>query len=182
MIAIVSQPAKAWAALKEKDNTEDHDVFLSRYLYPIIGLVTIAAFIGILFTRKEFHVELALKSAIRTLISSFGGVYLSAYFLNELWGGWFKQKKDFKLCLRFSGYSLALMYALNIVLLLLPEFFFLNIFVLYTFYIVWEGAVPYMQVGESWRLKFVSVATVIILLTPFLIEKVLMLLMPGLRF
>ena len=71
MIAIVSQPAKAWAALKEKDNTEDHDVFLSRYLYPIIGLVTIAAFIGILFTLKEFHVELALNSAIRTLISSF---------------------------------------------------------------------------------------------------------------
>ena len=56
MIAIVSQPAKAWAALKEKDNTEDHDVFLSRYLYPIIGLVTIAAFIGIFFLPQKFPV------------------------------------------------------------------------------------------------------------------------------
>ena len=45
------------------------------------------------------------------------------------------------------------MFALNIVLVLFPEFFFLQIFVLYTFYIVWEGAGPYMQVTEAERLK-----------------------------
>lgn len=62
-----------------------------------------------------------------------------------------------KLCQRFVGYSSSLMFALNIVLMLLPEFFFLRIFVLYTFYIVWEGAGPYMQVEEKIRLKFVGI-------------------------
>ena len=87
-----------------------------------------------------------------------------------------------KLCQRFVGYSSSLMFALNIVLMLLPEFFFLRIFILYTFYIVWEGAGPYMQVEENERLKFVGIATAVILLTPALIEVLLFLLMPGLRF
>ena len=74
------------------------------------------------------------------------------------------------------------MFTLNIVLTLLPEFFFLRIFVLYTFYIVWEGAVPYMQIEEANRMKFVGYTTGLILLTPWIIEFVLSLLMPGLRF
>ena len=74
------------------------------------------------------------------------------------------------------------MFALNIVLMLLPEFFFLRIFILYTFYIVWEGAGPYMQVEENERLKFAGIATVVILLTPAVIEFVLFMLMPGLRY
>lgn len=60
--------------------------------------------------------------------------------------------------------------------------FLLRIFVLYTFYIVWEGAGPYMQVEEKIRLKFVGTATGLILLTPWLIEVILSMLMPGLRF
>lgn len=180
VIVIISQPGKAWGMLTKKE--EKGDEFLSRFVYPIIGLLTVAAFLGVLFTRKEFDVELALKSSIKTLVSSFGGFYLGAYLLNEVWQGFFKREKDMKLCQRFVGYSSSLMFALNIVLMLLPEFFFLRIFILYTFYIVWEGAGPYMQVEENARLKFAGITTVIILLTPALIEFILFMLMPGLRF
>lgn len=178
--AIISQPGKTWNLLARKE--EEDDGFLSRFVYPLIGLVTVAAFLGVLFTRKEFDVELALKSSIRTLVAAFGGFYLASYILNEFWQGLFKREKDMKLCQRFVGYSSSLMFALNIVLMLLPEFFFLRIFVLYTFYIVWEGAVPYMQVEETGLLKFVGIATALILTMPWLIESALSMLMPGLRF
>lgn len=134
VVAIISQPGKAWDILTRKEEKDDE--FLSRFVYPLIGFVTVAAFLGVLFTRKEFDVELALKSSIRTLVAAFGGFYLASYLLNEIWQGWFKREKDMKLCQRFVGYSSSLMFALNIVLMLLPEFFFLRIFVLYTFYIV----------------------------------------------
>ena len=179
VIAIISQPAKAWVLLAKKG--EKQEEFLSRFVYPLIGFVTVAAFLGVLFTRKEFDLELALKSSIRTLVSSFGGFYLGAYLMNEIWQGIFKREKDLKLWLRFVGYSSSLMFALNIVLMLLPEFFFLRIFILYTFYIVWEGAGPYMGVGRI-RLKFVGFTTAIILLTPAVIEILLSMLMPGLSF
>jgi len=180
VILLISQPTKAWEQLSQKE--EKSEEFLSRFIYPLIGLLTIIAFLGILFTRKEFDVELALKASIRTLIASFGGFFLSVYLLNEAWAGIFKREKNMLLWQRFVGYSSALMFALNAVLMLIPEFFFLRIFILYTFYMVWEGAPVFMQVGEDERLKFVVISTSLILIIPYLIEIVLFLLMPGLRF
>ena len=88
VILIISQPGKAWDTLsKKEEKTED---FLEQFLYPLVGLVTITAFLGVLFTQKEFSLELALKSSIRTLVSTFGGFYLSAYIMNEVWKGFFK--------------------------------------------------------------------------------------------
>lgn len=179
VIALISQPRRAWAVLAEKENKGDE--FLARFIYPLIGLVTVSAFLGVLFTRKEFDVELALKASILTLISSFGGFFLAAYVLNEFMPSIFHKKKDMKLCERFVGYSSSLMFALNIVLILLPEFFFLRIFVLYTLYMVWEGAGTYMDIEESGRMKFVAISTALILLTPWIIEVILKMLMPGLR-
>lgn len=181
VIALISQPAKAWEVLS-KEETEDNEKFFANYIYPLIALVAIAAFLGILFTRKEFDVELALKSSVRALVSALGGFFLGAYILNELWGSVFKREKDNKLCQRFVGYASALSFALAIVLALLPEFFFLKIFVLYTVYIIWEGAAPYMQIEDNERMKFVGISSAVVLLTPWVIEIVLGMLMPGLRF
>ena len=85
IVAIISQPLKTWEILAKKE--EDGEAFLSRFVYPLIGVVSVAAFVGVLFTRKEFDVELALKSSIRTLVSVFGGFYLTSYLLNEFWQG-----------------------------------------------------------------------------------------------
>lgn len=180
VIAIISQPGKAWESLADKEENDDDD-FLTRFVYPLVGLVTLAAFMGVLLTRKEFDFELALKLSIKTLVSAFGGFYLAAYVLNELWQSVFKREKDMKLWQHFVGYGSSLMFALNVVLMLLPEFFFLRIFVLYTVYIVWEGAGVYMQVEEKERLKFVGIVTAAILLSPVIIEIVISMLMPGLR-
>lgn len=180
VIELISHPARAWEELSQRNETEA--VFLRRFIYPIIAVITIVAFLGVLFTRKEFDLQLALKSSIKAFVSTAGGFYLGAYLLNEVWHSFFNRDKDMKLCQRFVGYSSSLMFALNIVLTLLPEFFFLQIFVLYTVMIIWEGAGPYMKVEEKERMKFVAFSTAIILLTPMLIGTLLFLLMPGLRF
>ncbi len=78
VVAIISQPGKAWDILTRKEEKDDE--FLSRFVYPLIGFVTVAAFLGVLFTRKEFDVELALKSSIRTLVAAFGGFYLAILY------------------------------------------------------------------------------------------------------
>ena len=89
VVAIISQPGKTWESLSKRE--EDNEDFLSRFVYPLIGIVAVTAFLGILFTRKEFDVELALKSSIRTLVATFGGFYLASYLLNELWQGVFNR-------------------------------------------------------------------------------------------
>ena len=48
VVAIISQPGKAWDILTRKEEKDDE--FLSRFVYPLIGFVTVAAFLGVLFT------------------------------------------------------------------------------------------------------------------------------------
>jgi hypothetical protein len=180
-IWLIFKPSDAWKMLRKK-RTDDKEKILSGYVYPFIGLITVTTFLGILFTRKEFDIQIALKSSIYTLISVFGGFFLSSSLLNEIWRGrLFKRRKDITLCQHFVAYSSSLMFSLHILLSLLPEFFFLRLFVLYTVYIVWEGSAAYMDVKASEQIKFVSTATAIILLTPLLLELILGLLIPGLK-
>ena len=182
VIMMISQPTKTWKMLqerREKDERETgsirYEAFQSDYLYPFIGILTVAAFFSVC-TRQEVDIEQALKSAIVTFVSTFGGFYLASYLLNELWQGFFKKEKNLPLCQMFVGFSSALMFTLDIVWMLLPDFFFV-----YTFYIVWEGSTVFMQIEEAAQMKFTVFASVLIIAMPHLIEKVLILLMPGLR-
>lgn len=180
LAGLIFKPAGAWEELNQKK--EDQELFLSRYIYPLMGLIAVAAFVGVLFSRKEFDFEIALKSAIKALVSTAGGFFLGVYLINELWRGIFHRPKDTKLCQYFVGYASAMLFVLNIVLALLPEFFFLRAAVLYTAYIIWEGSAVYMHVQEEERLKFTIIASAVIIVTPLAIDFLLFLLMPGLRF
>lgn len=180
IVLIVTQPAKAWDMLaQEEEGKED---VLSRFVYPLIGMLTVAAFLGAVFTHKGFDTELALKASIRELVAAFGGFFLSAYLLNELGYSRFKMEKDLALWQRFVGYASSLMFVLNAVLMLVPEFFFLRMFTIYTFYIIWEGTGVYLKTEEKSRLRFVGTVTAVVLIMPYVIREILSLLMPGMRF
>lgn len=180
MMDLIFKPAEAWSSVSGEDG--EHEAFLSRYIYPLAGMIALSAFVGVLFNRKEFDFVIALKSTIMAAVSSLGGFFLGACLLNELWRGMFNRAKDMKLCQFFTGYASAIMFLLEIVLSLLPEFFFLRILVLYTAYIIWEGAIPFMQVNENEQLKFTICASAVIMLSPFAVYFALFLLMPGMRF
>ncbi|MDR3194498.1 MAG: YIP1 family protein [Tannerella sp.] len=180
LTGLIFKPAETWAKLKQRE--EEQETFLSRYLYPLMGLIALAAFVGVLFSRKEFSLEIALKSAIKALISNMGGFFLAVYLMNELWRSVFRRHKDRTLWYCFAGYASALMFVLSMVLALLPEFFFFRAAVLYTAYMIWEGAPVYMQVDEKERLKFTACASAVIIVMPQAIDYLLFLLMPGMRF
>jgi hypothetical protein len=179
-VLLISRPRKAWEVLAYRE--EKQEVVLGQFVYPLIGLLTLSAFLGEILVRKEFEVEMALKVSVRELTMAFGGFFLAVYILNEIGVRVFNREKDVALWQRFTGYSSCLMYTLNAFLMLLPEFFFLRVFLLYTFYIVWEGAGIYMYVAEYEQMKFTGIVTLVILVTPYLIRFALFLLMPGMRF
>ena len=179
-ISLILKPSDAWKELSTKQS-DDHESFLSGYVYPFIGLITVATFAGFLFARREFDLQIALKESIVIVLSMFGGFFLASWLINEMWKKIFHQAHNMKLCQCFVGYSSSLIYSLHIVLSLIPEFFFLRILVIYTIYIVWEGAIPYMDVKEPEQLKFTGISTLIIILTPITIAFIAGLLMPGLK-
>ncbi|MDR1919486.1 MAG: YIP1 family protein [Tannerellaceae bacterium] len=186
VIALISQPGKAWRELSERE--EKGDESLVNFVYPLIGLLTASAFIGVLFTEKDFSIELAIKSSIKALFSAVGGFFLAAYLLNKMWTRLLKREDNLRLCQRFIGYSSVALFVFHIVFDLLPllpflEFFFLRVFVFFvaTAYIVWEGVLPYMKVGEKIRFRFAMVVSLLIVMLPEFVNILLFILLPGLR-
>ena len=178
-ILLITNPSEAWKGLVEK-RSDTHDSFLSEYVYPFMGLIALASFLGVLFNGKEVEFQIALKETIVVLLSVFGGFFLASYLVNEVWQTIFRREPNMKLCQRFVGYSSSLFFCLSIISSLFPDFFFLRFLVFYTIYIVWEGVIPYMEMKESEQFKFVAFSTAIIIITPVLITFILRLLMPGL--
>ncbi|MDR2498899.1 MAG: hypothetical protein LBD28_05610 [Tannerellaceae bacterium] len=188
---IIARPAKTWQELARK--TERKEELFTRFVYPLIGLASLAAFVGILFTEKHFKVELALKGAITTCVACFGSFFLTAWILNEAWSRLFSRTSDLRLCQRFTGYSFSMFFVLEILLGILPEgdFFFIRIFLLVTAYIVWEGSPAYMginnqtvqilKVSISARLALTAIITLLVILLPIVIKQLMFLFLPGLR-
>jgi hypothetical protein len=177
---LILKPSYAWTKLKDGQNG-DNEMFLSRFVYPYIGLMALSAFAGIFLSQKGFKIEDALRLSILSLTSSLGGFFLASYALNEICNRYFGREKDFGLYQRFVGYSSVMVFVLNILLSFLPAFFYLKICMIYTIYIVWEGAFPYMNIDKTEQFRFSIVTTALIIFTPVLIEASLRMLMPGLR-
>lgn len=188
IIAMISQPSRTWKMIEKRYHNDgnievapkDYELFLNRYLYPFIGIITLASF----FSRcawQEFDLEIALKSSIVTFVSLFGGFYFTAYLLNEIWSGFYKKTRQLARFQLFVGFSAAVLYVLEIVRLLLHDFFFLYIFVFYTFYIVWEGVNIFLKIEDTMRMKMTVCASLLIVASPWFLSFIMSLLMPGLH-
>lgn len=180
---LIFQPAEAWKELvgEREEKVANNDSFFSTYLYPVIGIVSLLTFAGVFFHEKAFDVQLALRLTIRVLIALFAGFFMASFLLSKVMEHFFSIEENQKQCQRFVGYASALVYIMYMVSAIFPDYGFLQLILLYTIYIVWEGASIYMQIPEQERNKFTVIATVIILLSPFIIEKIMFLTMPGMR-
>ena len=179
---LIFQPVKAWSELVEarEEKVTDNDSFFNTYLYPVIGIIALLTFVGVFFYEKTFGVQLALRLTIKALIALFAGFFLASFLLSIVMERLFLIK-EYKLCQRFVGYASALVYVIYMVSAIFPDYGFLKLALLYTIYMVWEGAPAYMQIPEHERNKFTAITTAIVLLSPFIIENFMYLTMKGMR-
>ena len=187
VLAVTFQPNRAWNIIASKEDKAEEkgvdykdDPFFANYLYPLIGLVTLASFLSV-FTHKEFVLELALKNSIRTVVAYIGGFYLASYYIRKLCLKFMNMDCKLRRWQHFIGYASAYMYALTIIRMLIPDLFFLYVFVIYTLRIVWEGLPAFMKVETKDRLKVTVVSTIFIIGFPILVELLVEVMMPGLH-
>ena len=82
-------------------------------------------------------------------------------------------RDNLPLAQQFTGYSLVVVFILQIIYGILPDFLILVVlFSFYTIYIVWEGANVLMHVDEKDRLRYTIISSVILLVCPWLIQIV----------
>jgi hypothetical protein len=177
---LIAAPAKTWEALAGRQEP-DNEHFFKSYLYPLIGTIALLSFLGVWIESKDLQIQTALKIVIKETITYFGGFYLAANGLFRLSGKYFELAADIRHFERFTGYSSAVIYIVACVSALFPSLFYIQIFILYSVYIIWHGAHFYMAVNENYLTKFTIFASAIIIISPFVIRIIMTLIMPGLR-
>ncbi|MDR1119595.1 MAG: YIP1 family protein [Dysgonamonadaceae bacterium] len=162
---IIIQPAKEWRKLGEEEIA--HERFLAVYFYPLLGILTLAAFVGNILSTKT--IELALKISIQEVVAFFSGFYLSVFLLKEIINRKFTAA-NIKRTSCFIVYASSLIYMIAIVVSLFGEQFQVIYLLLpYTVYIIWEGARAYMGIREEQQISF-SIVSSLIVLIPYLIR------------
>ncbi|MDD2798723.1 MAG: YIP1 family protein [Bacteroidales bacterium] len=179
LVLLVVQPTKGWQMITNRKET--HEEFLSQFIYPLIGICTLAAFIGELLGNGESNVQNALKEATIVLTSQFGGFYMAAFTNKQISTRWFSISGDFKYFQRYTGYAMAITFVITAILELMPDLFFIRIANLAVFYIIWSSVDNFVKVDDKKVIRFSTIITLAILLSPIIIEKILYTIMPGMR-
>ncbi len=170
-ILLISSPAKAW---EEIDLDKDEQNVAVTFVYPMIGLCGLVVFIGTIinmgFSAQCY--QTAMMACAGLFIALFGGFFIASsavnYFGQRFLG---REKAELPLCQTLVGYSMVVIFLLDIALGLLPDFFILKLLLqFYTIFIVWEGASRIMKVPEKKMLAYTLFVSAVVLLSPALIS------------
>ena len=177
VMLILGTPAKAWETISQEQQEEDTQQVQTSYLYPWIAICGIALFIGLLFGNgvAEFDLKIALTKCCGLFISLFGGFFLSAYLIGNVGNHLLADHPENtrENVLKLVGYSMTVIFVLEFFNALFPTFAILRwILQFYLIYVVWEGGKVLMKVPESKLLSYTLISSVIILVSPVIIDHV----------
>ncbi|MBP6064645.1 MAG: YIP1 family protein [Bacteroides sp.] len=168
---LISSPAKAWEEIRLE---EDRRKVFVTFVYPMIGLGGLSVFIGSLLTYgwggpQSFQIAMTMCCAVA--VALFGGYFLAAYAINEMRVKMLGMQSDIPLAQQFAGYAMVVVFVLQIIIGLLPDFRIIGwLLQFYTVYVVWEGADTLMQVDENKRLRFTMLTSILLIVCPAVIQ------------
>lgn len=155
---ILIHPKKFW--LVKKEESENTGNVFTNFLLPIILTVAIAVFIGDLFRRNDFIIEIPLLNSIQ-IIALFTLQYVvSVYLTNKLiqtFGG----KKNICISRNLVAYSMTPLLLIFTITSLIPFLGILNIIGFYGLYIFWMGVDELLVFPENRKSQF-SLITIVI--------------------
>ena len=168
VVILLSAPAKAWEDIATKG--EENQV-LDGFVYPMIGICAVSEFIGAFIGRDFISdiVQLALTRSCGVAVSLFIGFFLASYLIKLLNAKVSNQCSDNEIQ-RFVGYSMVVTFVLQIVSGLFSILIIHWLLQIYTLFVVFEGARHLMKIPEYRLTMYTVVSTIIILISPTVIE------------
>lgn len=175
---IVSQPAEEWNVVVQENASEK--TLFKTYALPwiLLSVLTAALFNGIY--ADEFWTHFLLTLVIDT-IAFFGGYFLTCYLgfyvASKVAANAFIKKDVTTLV----TYSFTIYWVLEIIGSVVPEWMFAKCLNLFVAYLLWKANKIVVELPEQKLGKFVTILTVIILLSVPLIRKIATFLLPNLH-
>lgn len=172
---LIIRPRTAWEEVSAEPSGRD---VAMTFVFPLICFCGLATLIGRV-VRDGFADGNFMRAFTDTCVVCFvlmGTYYLGTWGINMLRTRYLKHDDDMPLTYRFMAYSMALSFALAMMVGLFPELqLFKLVLQFYVAYMIWHGADVLLKVDEDKRMAFSLSAAAIVIVVPivlqFLFEK-----------
>lgn len=169
VVSLISTPGKAWDEIIER---KEGRTVVSKFVYPLIGLCGLSEFLGTLIGHDTSALvfQLAMTRCCAVAVSLFGGFFLASYLLDKINSRWTKALISLEQMQVFVGFSMVVMFVLDIISGLFSIKVLHLILQIYTIVVVFEGTRRWLHINEEKQTSFAIVSTIAILACPALIE------------
>lgn len=172
---LIVNPSNGWTEIKRFNVPVQN--MLSKVYYPLLAVAAVTSFTTILYGNSK-ALSYFVQISIITFAKFFFGYLISSYLLGVIFPQLSGSKdRENKLHI-FLLYNYCILVILDILRNILPvALTFLDIFPLYIIFVVWKG-MDYLNIDENY-VKFVVIASSVILLIPYCIRNILLFLLPS---
>lgn len=179
--SILITPSKGWENARSIETKKE---VILKFALPLVLTAGLCAFCGVLLKAGEFDWQAGLKSFISLSITLFASFYISAIIIKGCSNWLLSKHLLFTEALQFTIFAYSCVIFVYMVGELFEDMFFIKILDLYTFYLVFEGCNKYLGIVEKSgdkRNAFIILSSLVIMVMPGFVRKLLILLMPGLN-
>lgn len=173
VLLLLSQPARAWLLVARSATKSG---MFNNFLYPMIALACLSTFLGGVFG-NGFGAESFYPATVRMgvqFLTLFFTYHLSAFVVARLSPHYMPDDVDNGKTELLAGYSMVVVLLLEMCLGLFPNFRIIAwIAQFYTVKIVWDGAAVLLRIPEERRLVYTMVVSVIIIIVPIVIGRII---------
>ena len=163
LFLLIVSPGKTWQKMDKVPYATQ--IFLNQFLYPLMGITAIVSFLGHFFN------------------DAFAGFYALVYVMKIFSTYMLEVLQPESRIKRFVGYTLALYMLFDISIFVIRLFIELPSIVdflpLLLAYVIWNSQ-RYMEIPDQKNILYVVATTILFLVIPLSIQKLLYFLMPGL--
>ena len=171
---IISKPNSEWDIIaNESDN---YKAVMRDYALPLILVVSVAKFLGL----SKFGINLSFYSILYAavdFVSLYFGIYIAALIVKEIAPS-FQSNNDKNIAFKLIIYSSTPVFTASFISNLAPSLFFVNLFYIYTLYLLWTGIGPLMNTAEKNKMSFIIIIVIILFASTQAIDKILTSLLP----
>ena len=169
LFLLIVSPGKTWQKMDKVPYATQ--IFLNQFLYPLMGITAIVSFLGHFF--NDASLPRALQLAIVEFVKFFAGFYALVYVMKIFSTYMLEVLQPESRIKRFVGYTLALYMLFDI------SIFVIRLLPLLLAYVIWNSQ-RYMEIPDQKNILYVVATTILFLVIPLSIQKLLYFLMPGL--
>lgn len=167
---LLIQPAKEWASIKSEDKS--FNAVLSDFALPLMGLSTVATFVGFVINHQGFNAELSMKHATLVFVSLFGGLYLVFFIMSLILSMKGLRRRE---VMALATYSSSLWYVVTFIIAVIPELVGIYLIIFYSIYIIHIGVEQYMtQTNRGYQIFMTLLLFLLVHLTPSIIKFTLL--------